>query len=165
VGTATTTIGTNVKALVTALNAALQSADDPSAKIIGLTYPDVIHGDYVYPSGSPNTTLANESITAFDLLVNPALATAYTSVPEGSFVNVTSAPYKLATTGDDTGSSSSISPTPGDVTTKLKPYGVIPVAVWEVCKLTYYCSQGNIHANTKGYKFIGSLAVADFDSP
>ena len=162
---ATATIQTNVKALVTALGGALQSAGDTSAKLIGLTYPDVILGDYVYPPGSPDTTLADESISAFDLLVNPTLGTAYTSVPEGSFVNVTSAPYKLATAGDDTGSTSSVSPTPGDVTTKLKPYGVIPAAVWEICKLTYYCSQGNIHANTKGYKFIGSLAVADYDSP
>jgi hypothetical protein len=121
-------------------------------------------GDYVYPAGSPNTTLANESITAFDLLINPTLSTAYTSVPEGSFVNVTSAPYKQATTGDDTGSTSSSSPTPQDATTKLKPYGVIPTAVWEICRLTYYCSEGNIHANTKGYHFIGTLAVADYDS-
>jgi len=164
VAAATTNIQTNVTALVAALNGALTSAGDTSAKLIGLTYPDVILGDYVYPPGAPNTTLANESISAFDLLVNPALHTAYTSVPEGSFVNVTSAPYKKATTGDDTGSTSSVSPTPGDVTTKLKPYGVIPVAVWEVCQLTYYCSQGNIHANTKGYKFIGRLAVTDFDS-
>ena len=164
VAAATTTIQTNVKALVSALEAALQSAGDTSAKLIGLTYPDVILGDYVFPPGSPDVTLADESISAFDLLVNPALDAAYTSVSEGSFVDVTSAPYKKATTGDDTGSTSSASPTPGDVTTKLQPYGVIPVAVWEICTLTYYCSEGNIHANTKGYKFIGSLAVADYDS-
>ena len=41
---------------------------------------------------------------------------------------------------------------------------MIPTAVWEICTLTYFCSQGNIHANTKGYKFIGTLAVADYDS-
>jgi len=133
---AESTIQTNVTALVSALDGALSSAGDTSAKIIGLTYPDVILGDYVYPAGSPNTTLANESITAFDLLINPTLSTAYTSS----------------------------SPTPQDATTKLKPYGVIPTAVWEICRLTYYCSEGNIHANTKGYHFIGTLAVADYDS-
>jgi lysophospholipase L1-like esterase len=164
IGAADTAIQTNVTSLVSALGGALSSAGDTTAKLIGLTYPDVILGDYVYPAGSPNTSLANLSITAFDLLINPTLSTAYTSVPEGSFVNVTSAPYKKATTGDDTGSTSSSSPTPQDLTTKLKPYGVIPVAVWEVCKLTYYCSQGNIHADTKGYDFIGSLAVADYDA-
>jgi len=153
VGTATSNIKTNVTKLVDDLDAALAANGDTTAKLIGLTYPDVILGDYVYPPGSPNTTLANESVLAFDALINPTLNTAYTSVPEGSFVNVTSAPYKQATAGDDT---------PLTTTTKLRPSGTVPVAVWEVCKLTYYCSQGNIHANTKGYDFIGQLVFADF---
>jgi lysophospholipase L1-like esterase len=148
---ATKSIHTNVTQLVADLNSALTAAGDANAKIIGLTYPDVILGDYVYPSGSPNVQLANLSVTAFDLLVNPTLKGAYTSVPGGSFVNVTQAPYKLATSGDDT-----------TATVKLKPYGTIPASVWEVCKLTYFCTLGNIHANTKGYTFIGKLAVADY---
>ncbi|HLH28951.1 MAG TPA: SGNH/GDSL hydrolase family protein [Acidimicrobiales bacterium] len=164
VATAVAGIQTNVTALAGALGGALTSAGDSSAHIVGLTYPDVILGDYVYPPGSPNVSLANLSITAFDLLINPALQKAYTSVSQGSFVNVTSAPYKKATSGDDTGSTSSSSPTPQEATTKLKPYGVIPDAVWEVCKLTYFCSEGNIHANTKGYDFIGHLIVADLAS-
>lgn len=149
---ATSTIKTNVTQLVGDLSTALVANGDATAKIVGLTYPDVILGDYVFPAGSPNTSLAGLSVTAFDALINPTLKTAYTSVPGGSFVNVTSAPYKLATAGDDT---------PLTTTAKLKPYGVIPDAVWEICKLTYYCSSGNIHANTKGYTFIGKLAVAD----
>lgn len=151
---AETAIQTNVTTLVSALSSALGSAGDTSAKLVGLTYPDVILGDDVYPPGSPNTTLASESVLAFDDLINPTFKTAYTSVPQGSFVDVTDAPYKLATSGDDT---------PTSDTTKLKPYGVIPDAVWEICKLTYYCSQGNIHADTKGYTFIGKLAVADIN--
>ncbi len=146
---ATTAVQANVTSLVAALSSALAANGDTTAKIIGLTYPDVILGDYVYPPGSPNVSLANLSVTAFDLLVNPALKAAYTSVPAGSFVNVTRAPYKLATAGDDSTG-----------TIKLKPYGTIPVSVWEICKLTYFCSLGNIHANTKGYTFIGQLAVA-----
>jgi len=160
VSAAVISIRTNVTALVGALGGALSSAGDTSAKIIGLTYPDVILGDYVHPTGRPDTSLADLSITAFDLLINPALKAAYTSVPRGRFVNVTSAPYEKATHGDDTGSASSSHPTPKDATTVLEPYGTIPVAVWEVCELTYYCSAGNVHATTKGYLFIGSLAVA-----
>lgn len=155
VGTAATTIKTNVTQLVSDLNSALAANGDSSAKLIGLTYPDVILGDYVYPPGSPNTSLANLSVIAFDDIINPTLSTIYTSVPEGSFVNVTSAPYRLATAGDDT---------PLTTTVKLRPYGIVPVAVWEICKLTYYCSQGNIHANTKGYDFIGQLVFADFSA-
>ncbi|HUY65477.1 MAG TPA: SGNH/GDSL hydrolase family protein [Acidimicrobiales bacterium] len=147
-----TTIQTNVTSLVTTLDSALTANGDSSAKIVGLTYPDVILGDYVYPSGSPNVTLANESVVAFDALINPTLKTAYTSVAGGSFVNVTQAPYKKATSGDDTALTT---------TAKLSPYGTIPAAVWEICKLTYYCSVGNIHANTKGYTFIAKLVVAD----
>jgi len=36
--------------------------------------------------------------------------------------------------------------------------------VAEVCALTWYCQAatfGDIHANTKGYNFIGGLIVAD----
>jgi lysophospholipase L1-like esterase len=151
VGAASTAIQTNVTHLVSDLGSALTAAGDTNAKIIGLTYPDVILGDYVFPAGAPNITLANESVQAFDLLVNPTLKTAYTSVPQGSFVNVTQAPYKAATSGDDT-----------KTTIKLNPYGKIPASVWEICKLTYYCTLGNIHANTKGYTFIGQLIVADY---
>ena len=151
--TAASTITTNVTKLVGELsNTALVANGDATANIVGLTYPDVILGDYVFPAGSPNVSLANLSVTAFDSLINPALKTVYTSVTGGSFVNVTNAPYKLATSGDDT---------PLTTTAKLKPYGVMPAAVWEICKLTYYCSSGNIHANTKGYTFIGKLVVAD----
>ena len=34
----------------------------------------------------------------------------------------------------------------------------IPAAVVPVCELTYFCTLGNIHANSKGYLDIGKLA-------
>jgi lysophospholipase L1-like esterase len=151
---ADTSITTNVTSLVGSLDSALTSAGD-SAPVVGLTYPDVILGDWVYPAAAPNQSLAALSVTAFDSLINPALQAAYGSA---NFVNVTQAPYKHATSGDD-----SDTPVPPATTVpliKLKPYGKIPPAVWEVCTLTYFCSQGNIHANTKGYEFIGKLIVA-----
>ncbi|MHB1517028.1 MAG: GDSL-type esterase/lipase family protein [Acidimicrobiales bacterium] len=144
---ADSTIATNVTSLVTTLNNAL-SANGDTARIIGLTYPDVILGSWVYPAGATNQTLASLSVVAFDKLINPTLQKAYTSVAAGSFVDVTQAPYRGATAGDDT---------PPTVTRNLPPYGRIPKAVAEICQLTYYCSQGNIHANTRGYDFIGSL--------
>jgi len=42
----------------------------------------------------------------------------------------------------------------------VPPYGKIPVPVADVCALTYYCSEGNIHANTKGYQDIGKFIAA-----
>jgi hypothetical protein len=136
-----------IKANVTTLVDDLSAAAGPSVPIVGLTYPNVLLGLRVYPSflaSAANQTLAGQSTAAFKVLINPALSGAYTSVPDGKFVDVTSsagaytALTKLA---------------------NLAPYGKIPKAVVDVCKLTYYCSLGNIHAKTKGYKEIGKLIV------
>jgi lysophospholipase L1-like esterase len=158
------TIKSNVDHLVTELDAALTTGGDTSAHLVGITYPDVILGDDVYPVGSTNPTLAGESVAAFDSLINPTLSAAYTAVPEGAFVDVTSAPYKKATAGDDTDTwAGAVASGP---TTGLKGFGKgVPDSVWEVCTLTYYCSiTGDIHANTKGYDFIGSLITAKLAS-
>jgi GDSL-like Lipase/Acylhydrolase family/Bacterial Ig domain len=148
----------NIKSMVSALSTALASASDVNARIIGLTYPDVELGFYVYPTNPPsaaNVTSAQSSVLAFDDLINPTLSESYASVPIGSFVDVTSAPFGNATQGDDTPLSS---------TEQVAPYGSQPDAVGEICQLTYFCSLGNIHANTSGYTFIGQLAVAHYES-
>jgi lysophospholipase L1-like esterase len=147
VGTAVTNITTNVTTLATALRAAA----GPKVPIIGLTYPDVILGDYVYPSlptTPARTALAQESVVAFKSLINPALTKAYT--PAGGFlVDVTKATGAYI---------------PLTQTVALKPYGVIPAAVAKVCTLTWFCQQGNIHATTSGYTFIGQLVAARYDA-
>jgi len=161
---ATTTIQSNVATAVSTLDAALTANGDTAAHIVGITYPDVILGDYVAPIGSTNAKLAALSVLAFDAFINPALNTAYTSVARGAFVNVTSAPYKLATAGDGTGTFDTSTGAYTGPTTKLPGFGKsVPVAVAEVCTLTWYCDStyfGDIHANTKGYNFIGGLIVA-----
>ena len=160
--TALTAINLNVKALVTDLRSALDSNQDATAKIIGLTYPDVLLGNWVYPTVQTTSTLAGLSVLAFDSFINPALKTIYTGVAHGGFVNVTSAPYKQATSGDDTDTINTSTGVSTGPTMKLKPYGVIPTSVWEICQLTYFCSQGNIHANTEGYQWIGKQIVAAY---
>ncbi len=163
---ASTTITTNVDKLVSDLNAALTTYGD-TARLVGLTYPDVILGDDVFPVGATNPVLAAESVLAFDSIINPDLKTAYMSVPFGSFVDVTDAPYVkgsiAATTGDDTGSWNTTTGAYTGPTTKFNPFGkTVPESVAEVCKLTYYCSiLGDIHPTTKGYSFITSLILAD----
>ena len=37
------------------LHSALTAAGDTTAPVIGLTYPDVILGDWVFPTGATNT--------------------------------------------------------------------------------------------------------------
>jgi hypothetical protein len=78
---------------------------------------------------------------AFQALINPALKKQYRSVA-GRFVDVTKA----------SGAYGSL-----DELTNLPPYGEIPVPVARVCKLTWYCEKGDIHARKSGYGLIAGL--------
>ena len=146
VSTAVAGITTNV----TSLAAALRAAAGPGVPLIGLTYPDVILGSYVYPTHPPTAStlsLAKLSVTAFKLLINPALTKAYAPA-QGSLVDVTKATGAYV---------------PLTRTVRYRPYGTIPAAVASVCTLTWFCAQGNIHATTKGYTLIGKLVVARYN--
>ena len=145
VGAAVAAIKTNV----TALASDLRSAAGGTVPLIGLTYPDVILGGYVWPTRPPaasTVSLAKLSVTAFRSLINPTLAKAY-ATSSGAFVDVTAA----------TGAYTSL-----DRTVDTKAYGPIPVPVANVCALTWFCAQGNIHAKTPGYTLIGQLVVARY---
>ncbi|MGH2946213.1 MAG: hypothetical protein ACRDPC_08145 [Solirubrobacteraceae bacterium] len=118
----------------------LRAAAGPKARIVGLTYPDVVLGQWV--TGQPaDQELARLSVVAFQALINPALNETYESV-DGRFVDVTEA----------TGAYGSL-----EETVTLAPYGVIPKPVAEVCRLTYYCEYRDIHARTVGYRLIADL--------
>ena len=138
-----------VKANVTTLAAELRAAAGPRVPIIGSTYPNVILGTYVYPvnpAAAPTINLAKLSVVAFKSIINPALSAAYAS-SMGKFVDVTAAAggyVPLTRTVDSTA------------------YGVIPVAVANVCAYTWFCAQGNIHGTTSGYALIGKLIVAKY---
>ena len=147
VGAATASIKTNVASLAQQL----RSAAGSSVPIIGLTYPDVLLGEYVYPTTPPSASqlsLAQLSVTAFKTFINPTLSAAYASA-SGSFVDVT------AQTG---------AYTPLTTTVKDPTYGTIPAAVASVCTLTWYCAQGNIHARSAGYAAEGKMIVSAFNA-
>jgi len=134
---------------VTSLAASLRAVAGPRVPLIGLTYPDVILGSYVYPkqpAPAAAVSLAKLSVVAFKSLINPALAKAYASAG-GSLVDVTQATGAYV---------------PLTTTVRYHPYGTIPAAVASVCRLTWFCAQGNIHATTAGYTLIGRLVVARF---
>jgi len=136
---------------LTALVAALRGAAGPRVPLIGLTYPDVILGVYVFPVHPPTasqTSLAKLSVVAFKALINPALAKAYASAG-GRLVDVTAA----------SGAYTSFART-----VRFSPYGAIPVPVASACALVWFCSRGDIHPKTKGYTLIGKLVVARFDA-
>ena len=145
VGTAVTGITKNV----TGLAQALRADAGPRVPLIGLTYPDVILGAYVYPkhpASASTISLANLSVTAFKALINPALMKAY-AAGGGTLVDVTKATGAYL---------------PLTRTVRVHPYGTVPVAVANVCSLTWFCAQGNIHATTKGYTLIGKLVAAKY---
>ena len=135
-----------LEANVTTLATGLRAAAGSTVPIIGLTYPDVLLGQWVYPPGTSNQGVASLSVTAFKASINPALSTAYAKA-SATFVDITAA----------TGAY-----TPLAQTTTLAPYGTVPVAVARVCNLTWYCTLGDIHATTPGYTFIGEQIVAAF---
>lgn len=121
---------------------ALREAAGPDTTILGLTYPDVILGAYV--SGGPAQDLAELSVVAFEQFINPMLRTAYEGI-DATFVDVT------AGTG---------AYTPLTETTTLEPYGEVPEAVAEVCRLTWFCERQDIHPRAAGYDAIADLIVA-----
>jgi lysophospholipase L1-like esterase len=147
VGGATATITSNV----TQLAVALRAAAGPKVRILGLSYPDVILGAYVYPTNpgsAQSIQLAQLSVTGFKDLVNPALSAAYVGVG-GRFVDVTSATGAYA---------------PLTTTVNTASYGTVPVAVASVCALTWYCQRGDIHPKSAGYLLEGKLIVRSFNS-
>ena len=135
VGAAVTSIEQNV----TRIAERLRKAAGKKVRIVGITYPDVILGEWV--GASPNQDLARLSVVAFRQLINPALKAAY-AAGDGRFVDVTAA----------TGAYGSL-----ERTTTYEPFGAIPVPVAKVCELTYYCVYRDIHARSGGYKLIAGL--------
>jgi lysophospholipase L1-like esterase len=145
VGTAVSTIKTNV----TSIASQLRAAAGPKVPIIGSTYPDVILGTYVFPTHPASQAainLANLSVVAFKALVNPALAQSY-AASSGAFVDVTKA---------------TLAYTSLKRTVHTAAYGTIPVPVASVCTFTWFCQKGDIHPTNPGYALIGKLIVAKY---
>jgi hypothetical protein len=120
----------------------VRAAGGKRMQIIGSTYPDVALGAWVLPNvfGDNRFTLATESLTAFRQVINPGLKRAYRS-GGAAFVDVTAA----------TGAYGPF------VTTNDPTYGVIPVPVATVCRLTFFCTRVDIHMTTPGYGIIARL--------
>jgi lysophospholipase L1-like esterase len=139
VGEATERIKKNVRTIARRL----RKAAGKRVPMVGITYPDVILGGWV--SGvKADQDLAGLSAFAFRSLINPALKSAYAS-SNVRFTDVTAA----------TGAY-----TPLEQTVEHARYGTIPQAVAQVCDLTWYCEQRDIHANDAGYRKIADLILA-----
>lgn len=124
----------------------LRAAAGPDTVIVGLTYPDFFLGSVTVDGG---TALASDSVTVFREVFNPMLKKQYEAV-DGIFVDVTT----------NTGAY-----VPFRETTTLDPYGEIPVAVAEVCQLTWYCEGGDVHPTDAGYEAIADMIVEALPDP
>lgn len=121
----------------------LRAAAGPTVPIVGLTYPDVFLG--FYGSKDPaQENLATVSEPAFEHVLNPALSAQYAAAG-ATFIDVTKASggYIPLTETEPSG-----------------PRGARPVAVADVCALTYFCRLQDVHPTTRGYALIARLIVA-----
>ena len=128
---------------VTATAKRIRAAVGKGVPIVGITYPDVILGRWIAGTQA-DRDLASLSVVAFQQFINPALKKAYAAAG-GRFVDVTKATGAYI---------------PLDQTTEDPQYGTIPVAVARVCALSWFCSKGDIHARTRGYRVIAKLVLA-----
>jgi lysophospholipase L1-like esterase len=137
VGTAVQTIEKNV----TEIAKRLRKAAGKKARIVGITYPDVILGQWV--GENANQDLARLSVVAFKQFINPTLTKAYEAAG-GRLVDVTAT----------TGAYGSL-----DELVELPSGTMVPEPVAKVCELTYYCEFRDIHARTSGYRIIAKLVA------
>ena len=137
VGTAVQTIEKNV----TEIAQRLREAAGKKARIVGITYPDVILGQWVGENADQD--LAKLSVVAFEQFINPTLTTAYEAAG-GRLVDVTA----------KTGAYGSL-----DELVELPSGTTVPKPVARVCRLTYYCEFRDIHARTSGYRIIAKLVA------
>lgn len=124
----------------------LRAAAGPDTVIVGLTYPNVILGAYV---GEQGPDMAAESVNVFKDVINPMLKERYEAI-DAIFVDLT------AGTG---------AYTPFAETTTFDPFGEIPVAVADICRLTWFCQGGDVHPNDQGHEVIADLIVEALPTP
>jgi lysophospholipase L1-like esterase len=112
-----------------------------SVPIIGLTYPDVDLADWL--SGPSGVSIAEESVTAFQTVVNPDWEAAYASA-NVTFVDITAAAGAY---------------TPLTQLVDYSTYGEIPYAVAQICILTGMCSVNDLHPTNAGETLIAKQIV------
>src|SRR3954454_21425565 len=123
----------------------LRRAAGKKPAIVGSTYPDIVLGAYV--QGDSGRQLAQVSVAIFRDQINPVLKSAYAK-QKIRFADTTTAfgSYTLF-----------------DQTTTLAPYGQIPVAVANICRLGWFCQPRpdgpDIHLKAAGYSKFAAVVL------
>ncbi|MET9629555.1 GDSL-type esterase/lipase family protein [Lentzea sp. NPDC006480] len=128
----------NIDTMLTKMRAA-----SPDVKIVGLSYPDVFLGAWVNPEFPNGEDVARASVKLYEDF-NGEIAAEYAKFG-ANYVDVTSR----------TGGYGALT----DLTQDPK-YGEIPSPVAEVCTLTHYCDQGDVHPTPAGHQAIADAVIA-----
>jgi len=135
----------SIKANLPVILQKLRAAAGPHTKIAATTYYDPFLADWL--NGAGGQAIATASVP-LDLQINTAL------IADFHAKKVRRADVATAF----------MTYTPFTTTTTLAGHGTVPVAVAEICKLTWMCAakpQGpNIHANPTGYRKMASVLAA-----
>ncbi len=115
----------------------------PDVKIVGLSYPDVFLGAWVNPDVHNGEDVARTSVKLYEDF-NGEIAAEYAKFG-AKYVDVTST----------TGGYGALT----DLTQDPK-YGEIPTPVAEVCTLTYFCDQADVHPTPAGHQAIADAVIA-----
>ncbi|MDT4937463.1 MAG: hypothetical protein QOG80_1134 [Pseudonocardiales bacterium] len=132
----TATIVQNLHTIVQGLRA----ADGGKPRSVGMSYYDPFLAAWL--TGTQGQAVALASVTAL-IGINSAEQTEYSGAGFG-FADVFGA-FKSTTFSTNM---------------TVAPYGKLPTAVAEICRWTYMCSLGNIHANPTGYGVIATAFKA-----
>ncbi|MEV6238525.1 GDSL-type esterase/lipase family protein [Lentzea sp. NPDC051838] len=115
----------------------------PDVKIVGLSYPDVFLGAWVNPEFSNGEEVARASVKLYEDF-NGEIAAEYAKFG-ASYVDVT----------NKTGGYGALT----DLVQDPK-HGEIPSPVAEVCTLTHFCDQGDVHPTPAGHQAIADAVIA-----
>ncbi|MEU0883374.1 GDSL-type esterase/lipase family protein [Lentzea sp. NPDC005914] len=135
---AATETKTNIATVLTKLRAA-----SPDVKIVGLSYPDVFLGAWVNSEIPNGEDVARTSVKLYEDF-NGEIAAEYAKFG-ANYVDVT----------NRTGGYGALTDLAQD-----PKYGEIPSPVAEVCTLTYFCDQGDVHPTAAGHQAIADAVIA-----
>ncbi|HEX8869670.1 MAG TPA: GDSL-type esterase/lipase family protein [Lentzea sp.] len=141
-GSCATTAAADTKTNIATMLTKMREAA-PNVKIVGLSYPDVFLGAWVNPEVPNGEELARSSVKLYEDF-NGEIAAEYAKYG-ANYVDVT----------NKTGGYGALT----DLTQDPK-YGAIPSPVAEVCALTHYCDEGDVHPTPAGHQAIADAVIA-----
>lgn len=132
-----------LRANVATTASSLREAAGPGVPIIGVGYPNVYLGSWLRPGGGRGHERATAMQQAFERQVNPALRSGYRA--------------GAGLLADATRASGGYGTMESRIPTDLGP---VPAPVASICRITWFCTQADIHPNRAGYRLLARTVAA-----